>query len=157
MSYTIQVENISTKFSADEGTWYNLTWNAIAKNENLLEETYENEGYNYEEEASFFDTYLEIENSYIPMYNYFHVLQRKPNEQEILKIQKNAPNVVIVRDDTETYYIALKSVGCDYSEEIAYAYMIIDSEIPKSFSVSKKHNYYLSDEAHKELVEFMYS
>ena len=166
MSYAIYVENIANKFWGDEGNWKNLTWNLIVEDGELLRTLYENANYNDtcyneledEEKLKYIensDILHQLEDSYYPMMNYVHVLQLKPVKEDILKVYKNAPNIVLLEDDMSNYYIGLSGAGMDFSEEIAYAYMVVDRCVPPGFRVHENNNYSLKKEAHEELVEFL--
>ena len=168
MSYAIYVEDIANKFWGDEGNWKSLTWNLIVENDELLRTLYESASYNdayyneldNEEKLEYIensDMFYELAENYYPMMNYIHVLQSKPAQEDILKVYKNAPNIVLLEDDMSNYYIGLSGAGMDFSEEIAYAYMVVDRCVPPGFRVHENNNYSLKKEAHKELVEFLNS
>jgi len=89
------------------------------------------------------------------MMNYVHLLQSEPRWEDILKVYENAPNVVLLKDDMGNSYIGLSGAGMDFSEELAYAYMIVDRYIPPGFTVDEESNYSLEKEAHKELIDFI--
>ena len=167
MSYAILVEDIVSKFwDNEEGTWENLTWNLIAEDDEALRALYENAGYDdvyydeldNEEKLEYIrdsDAFHELAEGYYPMMNYVHVLQSEPIWEDVLKVYKNAPNIVLLKDDMDNCYIGMTGAGMDFSEEIAYAYMVVDRCVPPGFTIDEDSNYSLKKEAHKELVEFL--
>ena len=165
MPYAILVQDITDKFY-DDDTWENLTWNLIVEDDELLQTVYENGGYSdscykeleYEEKLEYIensDELYELKDMYSPIINYIHVLQSEPTKEHIFKIYKNAPNVVIIKDNMDNCYIGMSAAGLDLSQSIAYAYMVIDNFIPPGFTIDKDNNFCLKKEAHKELVEFL--
>ena len=166
MSYSIMVDNITKKFW--DGGWENRTWNTISNDDDSLRALYEDAGYDDDNDYNELDdeekvvhiresdAIHELSDSYYPLTNYVHVLQEKPTDEEILKIHKNAPNMVIIEDDLGNFFIGSSGGGMDSSEEIAYAYMVIDRCVPRSFRINEDSSYCLGKEAHKELIEFMH-
>ena len=166
MSYAIYVEDIANKFWGDEGNWKNLTWNLIVEDDEVLRTLYEDAGYDDvyydelddEEKVKYIrnsDAFHELAEGYYPMMTYVHVLQSEPAEEDALKVYKNAPNMVLLKDDMDNCYIGMSGAGMDFSEEIAYAYMVVDRCVPPGFRVHENNNYSLKKEAHEELVEFL--
>ena len=167
MSYTITVRNLENKFfNENDEAWQNLTQNLIYNNDDILKCLYEDRGYadefyselEEEEKAEYIretDAFYQIEESFNPSFDYIHVLQYEATSEQVLKIFQNAPGVIIIEDDSDNFYIGLSSGGTDLSEELAYAYMIIDRCIPPGFRIDKDSNFSLKKEAHKELVEFI--
>ena len=164
MCYSILVEDISSKFW--NGNWENMTWDVVSNDDDALRGLYESSGYgddyynelSDEEKVIYIretEEFYELSEGYYPILNYVHVLQEKPTEEDILKIHKNAPNIVIIGDDLDNFFIGMSAAGMDFSEELAYVYMVIDFCIPRCFRVSKDFNYTLNKQAHGELVEFM--
>ena len=147
MSYSIMVDDITKKFW--DGGWENRTWNAILDDDDSLRALYEDAGYDDDDYNELdnkekvirireSDAIHELSDSYYPIMSYVHVLQEKPTDEEILKIHKHAPNVVIIEDDLGNFFIGLLGGGEDSSEEIAYAYMVIDRCVPRSFRFKPK-------------------
>ena len=165
-SYAILVDGITSKFWDPEEGWETLTWNVIANNDKALRTLYEGAGYDDEHYNELDDEekmeyirdseeFYGLKEDYYPIVNYVHLLQQKPREEGILKIHSNAPNTVVIEDNMGNHYIGLSGAGMDFSEEIAYAYMVVDNCVPPGFSVDEDSNYSLKKEAHKELVEFL--
>ena len=170
MSYSIRVGNILSKFQSDDGEeWSNLTWDAIWNNDEMVVRLYEESGYPLEDKEDYSQLEMdekadhvrnggelyELQDRHFPMMNYVHVLQHGASEDDIIDIAKNAPNIVVIEDAHENQLLGLSGGGMDFSEEIAYAYMVIDREVPKCFRIDEKKSYCLNDEAHKALVEFI--
>lgn len=168
MCYSILVENIASKFfgGCGEGDWENMTWDVVSNDDDSLRDLYESAGYGDDEYKKLDDEekviyireteeFYELSEGYYPILNYVHVLQEKPTEEDILKIHKNAPNIVIIGDDLGNFFIGISAAGMDFSEELAYAYMVIDFCVPPCFRIDEDSNYTLNKEAHKELVEFL--
>ena len=164
MSYAILVEDIASKFW-DEN-WENLTWNLIAEDDETLRTLYEDAGYDDdyydklddEEKIEYVrnsEAFYELAEGYYPIISYIHVLQSEPIWEDVLKVYKNAPNIVLLKDDMDNCYIGMTGAGMDFSEEIAYAYMVVDRCVPSGFTIDEDSNYSLKKEAHKELVEFL--
>lgn len=171
MSYSIMVGNILEKFHGEgvDDSWVNLTWGTISENDELLVGVYEDAGYPLDDKQDYeqlevdekaqwardSEDFYSLQDGYYPIMNYVHVLQHKPTEEDILDIAKNARNMVVIQDEHENYLLGLSGGGMDFSEEIAYAYMVIDREVPKCFRIDEKKSYCLNDEAHKRLVDFI--
>jgi len=141
MSYSMYVDNITGKFF-EEG-WSNLTWDAIMSDDETLCRLYES-AYNtdkdyedlryLEDKADYIrrlEALHEMSSDYFPVVSYVHVLQEEPSTDEILNVFNNAPDVVIIGDDVDNYFIGLSSAGMDFSDQLAYAYKVIDREVPK--------------------------
>lgn len=166
MSYAMLVDDIAGKFWDPEESWETLTWNVVTNNDKALRTLYEGAGYDDEYYNELDDeqkmgyirnseAFYELKEGYYPIMSYVHLLQERPREEDILKIHNNAPNTVIIEDNMGNHYIGLSGGGMDFSEEIAYAYMLIDRCIPPCFRIDEDSNYLLKKEAHKELVEFL--
>ena len=77
------------------------------------------------------NTFLELQNSYTPIYNYVHILGSFVNDNEVEMVSKYIGNVVIVHlNDADVDVIALTSCGMDFSDSIELAYYIIDGKSP---------------------------
>jgi len=77
------------------------------------------------------DAYYDLEESYAPIYNFVHILEHKPSENDILMIEKYISNVVVVYlNEVDTYALALTGCGMDLSDCIELAYYIIDGRSP---------------------------
>ena len=134
MSYTIYKE-----WTGEEALEGNLTTQAIRGDEDFAAILYNDytgstasdvEDLDDVDDCALDDFWCHIEDSYYPLYNWSHVLADKPTDDEVLKIVKNAPNVTIMRDASDNHFITLNGCGMDYSDSIAYAYLIIDRRIP---------------------------
>lgn len=169
MSYSINVYDISQKFfTGDENEWRNLTAETIADDDELVVSMYEDAGYPLDDKEEFEAMDLEekaeyvrssgdlyhLMDAYYPIMSYVHVLQYEPRDDDIADVAKNAPNVVVIKDGDGNYFLGLSGGGMDLSEELAYAYMVIDRDVPKCFRIDDK-PYCINEEAHKALVEFI--
>lgn len=77
------------------------------------------------------DWYYTLQDSYFPLYNYVHILQKDVPTRSLTICRKYVGNVVILRiDELETYVIALTAGGMDLSDNIELAYYIIDGTSP---------------------------
>ena len=185
MSYEICVRDIRRKFSGKYG-WRNLTWDYITTNDNILRDVYEsgvyesgvyesgkarvNEGYDCPDEYNKLDDagktkYIReseaidaMYESYVPSMKFIHVLQWDPTDADVKDIFLNAPNVAIIEDNNDNYYIGITTRGADSSieinEEIAYAYMVIDHCIPPGIELDIS-CINLGASACKRLIEFI--
>lgn len=168
MTYSIRVNDITKKFfDCDDGRhWVNITVRAILNDDDALVALYEGAGYDYnghpdldhEDKAHFIRKSNEIHKLlyvFDPVVNYVHVLQQKPTDEEVLEIYEKLPDIVVIEDDMGNFFLSFSCSGVDMSEELAYAYMIIDRCVPSSIKINTNKNYTLSEEEHKELVDFM--
>ena len=168
MSYAVMVENIQSKFFNEDGNkWFNVTWETISNNDELLIAEYEERGYtdndynqieDEEQKADYIrqsDAFYQIEEAYTPILSFVHLLQNEAYSEYVEKIYKNAPNIVVISDELDNQFLGLSAEGMDCSEELAYAYMIIDSCIPPGFRVEEDNSSSLNKEAKKELLEFI--
>ena len=65
------------------------------------------------------------------MYNYVHILQHQPYEDDMDLINEFCPNISIIEIiPLETMAIAINGAGMDFSAEIEMAYLIIDGRSP---------------------------
>ena len=71
------------------------------------------------------------EDSGIPMMNYAYPLETTPSEEAILKVVNETNCTVMYNSDEDSYYLALTGGGMDLSQDIAVAYQIIESWLPK--------------------------
>jgi len=172
MSYAINYD-VSNVFNEDGVDRYeNTTWNYLSSDDSFLAST---ENFNYwynnyyiiDEDDEIIDisdeaidnfreseAYYDLQDSYYPIYNYIHLLQNRPTDEDIKKINDNAGNVVIIYiEELDSYFISLTGCGMDMSDSIAYAYMVIDKEIPKS--LIPRECYTIGKNGAKELMEFL--
>ena len=157
MSYKINVGNIHEKFyGVDEGRiWSNLTWDAILNDDELLVSVFEDAGYpldgkkcyeqlEVDEKAQWAkdsSALYHLQEDYYPITSYVHVLQHEPTKDKILDVAKNARNVVVIKDEHDNYLLGLSGCGMDLSEQLAYAYMVIDGEVPTCFKIREDEVY----------------
>lgn len=171
MSYAIHVGNIQEKFyGVDEGrSWSNLTWDAILEDDELLVSVFEDAGYPLDDKKDYEQLEVDekaqwakdsgalyhLQDDYYPIMSYVHVLQHEPTKEEILDVAKNAKDVVVIKDEHDNYLLGLSGCGMDFSGQLAYAYMVIDGEVPRCFKIREDDVCGLNDEAHKALVNFI--
>ena len=148
MSYTIKVHDISRKFDGGFNSWINLTWGAIGNDKKALEKAYQDADCDPNETPIW-----EFCGQYEPVMDYVHVLQYEPQTQDILKVAENAPEIIVLKDPCNNYYLGLSGAGMNLSEELAYAYMVLDRHVPACFEIDQ--NLCLSESAYKELTEFI--
>ena len=134
MSYTIYKE-----WTVEEVIDGNLTTQAIRNDEDFAALLYNDYTGSTAEDVedledvdarALDDFWQYVEDSYHPLYNWSHVLADKPTDDDLIKIIENAPNITIMRDESDNHFITLNGCGMDYSDSIAYAYLIIDRRIP---------------------------
>ena len=140
MSYTIYKE-----WTGEESLEGNLTVQAIRSDEDLAAALYHNYAGGTAEDVESLDEvddyaldsfWSHVEDSYYPIYNWSHILADKPTDEDLIKIIENAPNVTIMRDDSDNHFITLNGCGMDYSDSIAYAYLVIDRRLPHGLLTS---------------------
>jgi len=142
MSYTINISEIKEGYDK----FVNKTWEAVSNNDEKLVE--QADGYvdwkyegldesDVEEKAIWVrenDVFQQLEESWYPMYNIAHVIQYGVDEAELLDIAENAPNISILEiEELDCTVIALNGCGMDFSDSIAYAYLVADNMIPEGF------------------------
>lgn len=81
------------------------------------------------DQIKFDDSLESFLDEYKPKMNEFWVLQNCPTQSEIEDLIENAPNISIVEVEEEMY-ISMNAGGMDMTNEIAYAYLMIDGIIP---------------------------
>ena len=100
------------------------------------------------------EEFEQLEENLFPIYNYIHLLQARPSDNDILDIYENAPNITIIYiEEFEKYFITLNACGMDFTDSIAYAYMVIDGQIPKSLIPSQRLT--LREENYSKLIKFI--
>ena len=147
MSYSI---NISKMISNNDGEQFdNLTIECKPSLRTALDYGFKSVK-RFEESDSFYE-WLD---NYHPIYNFAHVLQYEPTSEQVQLIHENAPNISIIYvHETETYLITLNACGMDLSDSIAYAYMVIDGQVPKSMIPMERLT--LSEENYAQLQSFL--
>lgn len=68
--------------------------------------------------------------SFIPIMLYAYPLYDRPSDQAIFKIHDKTNLTVVMKNDTEEYYLALCGGGMDLSQDIGMAYIIAQNNIP---------------------------
>ncbi len=155
MSYSIHFD----KWGELDEAYDNLTWDEVSSSDELLtgteqfsywlDETYPDEGWdsveiekelaNNEdfdiseimEDFRDSDAFWELQDTYVPIYNYVHLLSSSPYDKEILMVAKYVGNAVIVHlNDIDADVIALTGCGMDFSDNIELAYYLLDGESP---------------------------
>ena len=148
MSYTLNISEYLNKYNGEQ--FENLTINECKPSL----KTALDYGCKTVERFEESDSFYEWQDYYHPIYNFAHVLQYEPTSEQVQLIHKNAPNVSIIYvHETETYLIALNGCGMDMSDSIAYAYMIIDRQVPKSMKPQQRMT--LNQKNYDELISFM--
>jgi len=160
MSYTINISGVTDC----DGKFVNRTWEALSNDDDNLVELadevvdWEGEGLDdsgVEAMAAFVrtdDVFYQLEKNLQPMCNFAHILQNSPNCSELLDLAKNAPNVSILEiEELDCTVIALNGCGMDFSDSIAYTYLIVDKFIPSGFD-NITEAYTISQEALAKLI-----
>jgi hypothetical protein len=65
-----------------------------------------------------------------PMMNFGHILDIKPDEEEILEVVNETNCTIMENTETGEYFIVLCGCGMDLSQDIALAYIVIQKHIP---------------------------
>jgi len=122
MSYTIQVD-YSDFCARDEIV--NLTKEALEEDKKLALEVLEVDS---EDEELLFET---IEEATWPIVNYMHILQHRPDEEDVKELAKLTLTPVIVYvPELEVCGIMLTGAGYDMSAHIELAYRMLDGDSP---------------------------
>lgn len=90
----------------------------------------------------------QIFENYVPMMNYGHLLDIKPEEEDILRVILNTNCNVMQNTETDEYFIVLTGGGMDLSQDIGLSYIWLQKWIPEDliknicsqegFSISKE-------------------
>ena len=86
-----------------------------------------------EESREFFysDLYNELQDGYMPIYNFIHLLQREPSDKWINLLRELTESVSVVYiEDMDAHFIALLGCGMDMSDCIEIAYYVLDGVSP---------------------------
>ena len=157
MSYKL-LYNFEEKFPWKD--YENLTAEVCANNEDFLKQSYNyqywkrDQNYLEDEEPSIelfreSEAYAEWEDTFVPIYNYIHILSREPRDEDILKVANLAPNVsVIYIDEFKVHAISLTGTGMDFSDSIELAYYILDGVSPVF-----AHGFYTVSEEGKKIIK----
>ncbi len=147
MSYSIHFD----KWGELDEAYDNLTWDEVSSDDKILANT-EQFGYWHDGQYGFkayiselteedleerleefrdSDAFYELQDTYIPIYNYVHLLSSSPYEKEILLVAQYVGNVVVIHlNDIDADVIALTGCGMDFSDNIELAYYLLDGESP---------------------------
>ena len=141
---TCEIENCTENIALKElGNKTKEKIQTIKKNQNLSEEEQNKEIEKIEEQTQ--QERDKIIEDTQPIMNHMHELENQPTEKQIIKIYENTTAVSILKyvgeGDSEygTYFISLNGMGWDMSEHIAYAYHIIDNQVPAHLISLFKH------------------
>jgi len=101
------------------------------------------------EEFFYSDLYNRLEDGYIPIYNFIHLLQGKPYDEWINLLSELTGSVcVIYIEDMDAHFIALLGCGMDMSDCIELGYYVLDGVSPVKASQVMS----LSDNSEKLLL-----
>jgi len=98
------------------------------------------------------------EDSAIPMMNFVYPLECDSfDDEKILKVVNETNCTVMENEDTGEWFLALCGGGMDLSQDIAYAYLIMEQWLPKDFltKVCKQRGLSISKEKWDELAKAM--
>ena len=98
------------------------------------------------------------EDSAQPMMNFLYPLEMDSfSEEEILKVVNETNCTVMENDETGEWFLTLCGGGMDLSQDIAYAYMIMEKWIPMEFlsHVCKQPELSIGGNHYKELAAAM--
>ena len=136
MSYTIYFD----KWDNTNEEYTNLTLNKLCNDDEAIVKTevfeyWFNNTYSKNcdklEDFKQSNTFLELQDSYTPIYNYVHILSTFVDDDKIKIISKYVSNTVIIHLNYEDVnVIALTSYGMDFSDSIELAYYIADGKSP---------------------------
>lgn len=110
-------------------------------------------GVNFEENE-FDESMASVVDGWYPIMNSAWRLDSKPSEDELSDLIENAPNASIVNIGDE-YYITMNGGGTDLSQDIAYAYLKIDGDIPKELGVCRTQHLSASNKAFEAIVKHL--
>jgi hypothetical protein len=77
----------------------------------------------------------EIIEDFFPMMLYAYPLDSEPPTMKIIKLCRNTNCTVVMKRDTEDYFLALTGGGMDLSQDIAMAYIIAEDFVPASLAM----------------------
>ena len=90
--------------------------------------------YNKEEDNKLKSYWEETVDEYThPIYNFVHLLETEPKNEDILKVVLNTNCTIIYDTEQEVYYIALTGCGMDLSQDIGLAFLWLGKWIPEDF------------------------
>lgn len=71
-----------------------------------------------------------------PMMNYAYPLHSLPDEDKILKVVKETCLTVMENEDTGNCFLVLCGGGMDLSQDIAYAYLLVEGRVPYELAIN---------------------
>lgn len=94
----------------------------------------EKEGYDLDEEDNHVKYLDELADNQNPMMLYAYPLNGCPDTEKIIELCRKTNCTVMMKKDTEEYFLALCGGGMDLSQDIALAYMIAQNWIPSALA-----------------------
>lgn len=92
----------------------------------------EKDGYEVEDgKVSYLE---EAADTHIPIMLYAYPLGREPEREKIIEVCRRTNCTVVMKKETEEYFLALTGGGMDLSQDIALAYIIAQGWIPTALS-----------------------
>lgn len=76
------------------------------------------------------------EDSCQPMMNYAYPLETKPDDENIIKVCRETNCTVMYNENDDTFYLALCGGGMNLSQDIAFAYFILEKWIPLDLALN---------------------
>ena len=155
---------MSTEYSVGVSEWNWEEWDFVGRDamyefysENPKEA--EKDGHEVEDGTV---TYLDdAADEHVPIMLYAYPLYHEPEKEKIIEVCRRTNCTVVMKKDTEEYFLALTGGGMDLSQDIALAYIIAQGWIPTALayavstqpelSVSKKDWLEVAERCKKEL------
>ncbi len=133
MGYSIYQDMQEVNGNPDE--WINHGRNALFCSCNHIHESFDKDDENKCSNATYQDWCEDCgisEDSATPMMNYLYPLELKDfDEDKILKVVKETNCTVLEKEDTGEWFLVLCGGGMDLSQDIAYAFQILETWIPQ--------------------------
>ena len=141
-------QTIDWSTALSNGEWDNIGRSLIE--ENCKHKTQDKDNKNRETNirySGYCDKCGISEDSAIPMMNYCYPLDIKPDDEKVLKVVNKTNCTVMYHEPEDAYYIVLTGGGMDLSQDIAYAYLLLQKWIPEDLisSVSKQKGLSISE------------
>ena len=77
------------------------------------------------------ELFYQLSDEFIPLYNYVHILQSKPSDEQIRLAYEYCPSLsVIYSEQLDTHFIGLTCIGQDESSGIELAYYLLQQSSP---------------------------
>lgn len=130
---------MTTEYSVSVDDWTYSSWEFTGRN--VMSEYYTNnpqkakdEGYELDEkgEVRYLDELVDAMTT--PMMLYAYPLRGEPSDEAIVKICIETNCTVVMKKDTEEYYLALTGGGMNLSQDIALAYILAENRIPPALA-----------------------